>query len=390
MIETDLLVIGAGLAGLTLAQELSAQGRKVVLLEKSRSPGGRLSTRRSAFGSFDHGAQYLTSRTSGFTRMLNRLAETGDVAPWNPQGKDSDHAWWVGKPGMSALGKALAQDLDISFETRATRIKKQGAQYLVFTEKHSEAGPVFLASKIIVAVPGPQAINLLGSLDPVFQQIRNAEMAPCWSAMLAFDTPLEGLPDLIRGQDPDTLALIARNGSKPGRTGETFILHATPQWSRAQIESDRDAVKSAMVDAFRAQTDLKGSLPPPVHCEVHRWLYALVETALEQPFLGNPDNTLFACGDWCIGGRAEAAYQSRRGSGPAHHNLVSGVRRTKRLYGNKHSFLTERSDERSARIHPRGPYSRDRADRLSRRRKDHAAQPDPLRTAWQAIRGHRQ
>jgi renalase len=118
------------------------------------------------------------------------------------------------------------------------------------------------------------------------------------------------LPDLIRGQDPDTLALIARNGSKPGRTGETFILHATPQWSRAQIESDRDAVKSAMVDAFRAQTDLKGSLPPPVHCEVHRWLYALVETALEQPFLGNPDNTLFACGDWCIGGRAEAAYQS--------------------------------------------------------------------------------
>jgi renalase len=310
MIETDLLVIGAGLAGLTLAQELSAQGRKVVLLEKSRSPGGRLSTRRSAFGSFDHGAQYLTSRTSGFTRMLNRLAETGDVAPWNPQGKDSDHAWWVGKPGMSALGKALAQDLDISFETRATRIKKQGAQYLVFTEKHSEAGPVFLASKIIVAVPGPQAINLLGSLDPVFQQIRNAEMAPCWSAMLAFDTPLEGLPDLIRGQDPDTLALIARNGSKPGRTGETFILHATPQWSRAQIESDRDAVKSAMVDAFRAQTDLKGSLPAPVHCEVHRWLYALVETALEQPFLGNPDNTLFACGDWCIGGRAEAAYQS--------------------------------------------------------------------------------
>jgi renalase len=132
MIETDLLVIGAGLAGLTLAQELSAHlGRKVVLLEKSRSPGGRLSTRRSAFGSFDHGAQYLTSRTSGFTTMLNRLAETGDVAPWNPQGKDSDHAWWVGKPGMSALGKALAQDLDISFETRATRIEKQGAQYLV-------------------------------------------------------------------------------------------------------------------------------------------------------------------------------------------------------------------------------------------------------------------
>ena len=310
MIETDILVVGAGLAGLTLARKLSAQGNKVLLLEKSRAPGGRLSTRRSEFGGFDHGAQYLTSRTPGFTELFNHLAETGSLARWEPRGKDSPHPWWVGTPGMSALGKAMAGNLDISFETRATRIDKQGEQFLVHTENHSEAGPVYLAAKVIVAVPGPQAINLLGSLDPVFQQIRNVEMAPCWSAMLAFDTPLEGLPDLIRGQDPDTLALIARNGSKPGRTGETFILHATPKWSRAQIESERDAVKSAMVEAFRTQAGLKETLPVPVYYEVHRWLYALVETALDRPFLGNLDNTLFACGDWCIGGRAEAAHQS--------------------------------------------------------------------------------
>lgn len=310
MIETDILVIGAGLAGLTLARELSAKGTKVLLLEKSRSPGGRLSTRRSEFGNFDHGAQYLTSRTPGFTRTLNRLAETGDLAQWNPQGKDSDRPWWVGKPGMSTLGKALARDLDISFETRATRIENQGQRFLVHTEIRSEAGPRYLAARIIAAIPAPQTNHLLGSLDPVFQRIRNVEMAPCWSAMLAFDTPLEGVPDLIRGQDPDTLALIARNGSKPGRSGETFILHATPQWSRAHIESERDAVKSAMVDAFGTQSGQKDSLPAPVHCEVHRWLYALVEQALDQAFIGNPDNTLFACGDWCIGGRAEAAYQS--------------------------------------------------------------------------------
>jgi hypothetical protein len=183
-----------------------------------------------------------------------------------------------------------------------------------------------------------------------------------------------------RGQDPDTLALIARNGSKPGRTGETFILHATPQWSRAQIESDRDAVKSAMVDAFRAQTDLKGSLPAPIHCEVHRWLYALVETALGAT-LSRQSGQHPVCLRRLVHRRpCRSGAPVRRGSGPAHHNLVSGVRRTKRLYGNKHSFLTERSDERSARIHPRGPYSRDSSDRLPRCRQDNIAQPHPVRT----------
>jgi len=310
MIETDILMIGAGLAGLTLARELSALGKKILLLEKSRSPGGRLSTRRSDFGSFDHGAQYLTSRTSGFTSLLNQFSQSGDLALWNPDGKDSTHPWWVGKPGMSTLGKAMARDLTIEYDTRATGIVKQDQDFLIHTESRSGAGPDYLASRVVVAIPAPQALELLIPLDPAFVRLKKVTMAPCWSAMLAFDARLQGVPDLIRGREPDLLSLIARNGSKPARTGETFVLHATPQWSREHIESERDAVKSAMASAVREQTGLGENLPDPAHFEVHRWLYALVETPLDQPFLGNRENTLFACGDWCIGGRAEAAHQS--------------------------------------------------------------------------------
>jgi len=310
MIETDILVIGAGLAGLTLVRALSALGNKVLLLEKSGCPGGRLSTRRSDLGDFDHGAQYLTSRTAGFTSLLNDLSQEGKLAPWNPDGKDSARPWWVGKPGMSSLGKAMAHDLDIGFDTRVTGIEKQDGKFLVHTESRSGAGPDYLTSRVVAAIPAPQALELLIPLDPAFVRLKKVAMAPCWSAMLAFDARLQGVPDLIRGQEPHVLSLIARNGSKPARTGETFVLHATPQWSREHIESERDAVKSEMVSAMRAQTGLGENLPDPAHLEVHRWLYALVETPLDQPFLGNPGNTLFACGDWCIGGRAEAAHQS--------------------------------------------------------------------------------
>ncbi|WP_417435547.1 NAD(P)/FAD-dependent oxidoreductase [Hoeflea sp.] len=317
MKNVDTLVIGAGLAGLTLARELSGRPEKIVILEKSKSPGGRLSCRRSDNGNFDHGAQYLTSRTAGFTAVLNQLAQSDELAPWNPSGKDSARPWWVGQPDMSAIGKAMAQGLDIKLETRVTRIARKNDKFLVHTQNLVGAEAVYTASMVIAAIPAPQAQDLLTPLDPAFVKLQQVTMAPCWSAMLAFDTHLEGVPDLLRGQDAELLSLIARNGSKPGRTGETFVLHATPQWSRTHIESDREAVKSAMLSALREQTGLGGNLPDPVCFEVHRWLYALVETPLDQPFLGNQQNTLFACGDWCIGARAEAAHQS--GQALAHH-----------------------------------------------------------------------
>ena len=211
---------------------------------------------------------------------------------------------------MSEIGKSMARDLDMGVDTRVSGIVKRDQKFLIRTENRSGAGPDYLASRLVAAIPAPQALNLLAPLDPAFISLQQVVMAPCWSAMLAFDTPLAGISDLIRGQEPDVLSLIARNGSKPARTGETFVLHATPQWSREHIESEHDAVKSAMVSAMREQTGLGGNLPDPVHFEVHRWLYALVEKPLDQPFLGNPENTLFACGDWCIGGRAETAHQS--------------------------------------------------------------------------------
>jgi len=53
-------VVGAGMAGITCARTLQQAGHQVTVFEKSRGLGGRMATRDSAFGSFDHGAQYFT------------------------------------------------------------------------------------------------------------------------------------------------------------------------------------------------------------------------------------------------------------------------------------------------------------------------------------------
>ncbi|MBY0338687.1 MAG: NAD(P)-binding protein, partial [Acetobacteraceae bacterium] len=53
-------LIGAGMAGLSLARGLIGRGHSVKLFDKGRAPGGRLATRRTPDGRrFDHGAQYI-------------------------------------------------------------------------------------------------------------------------------------------------------------------------------------------------------------------------------------------------------------------------------------------------------------------------------------------
>ena len=49
-------VVGAGMAGIACARTLVQAGHRVTVFEKSAGLGGRMATRRSAFGTFDHGA----------------------------------------------------------------------------------------------------------------------------------------------------------------------------------------------------------------------------------------------------------------------------------------------------------------------------------------------
>ncbi|MEM7652453.1 MAG: FAD-dependent oxidoreductase, partial [Pseudomonadota bacterium] len=61
-------IIGAGISGLAAADRLRLSGHSVTLFDKSRGVGGRMATRRSDHGSFDHGAQYFTVRDGRFVQ----------------------------------------------------------------------------------------------------------------------------------------------------------------------------------------------------------------------------------------------------------------------------------------------------------------------------------
>ena len=76
------LVIGAGISGLLVAKHLQSHGVKVTVIDKGRRPGGRVSTKEHTDGTFDHGAQFITTRDKLFRNVVEGWLAAGAVSPW--------------------------------------------------------------------------------------------------------------------------------------------------------------------------------------------------------------------------------------------------------------------------------------------------------------------
>jgi len=293
-------IVGAGMAGLACARRLAETGIAATVLDKGRGVGGRLATRRADPGlQFDHGAQFVTARTEAFAGLLADAAAAGNAGTWTTGTRTVN----VGVPGMNALAKHLASGLDIRRGCQVTHVRDSGTGWEV------QAGTqTFFFDRLIVTVPAPQAAALLGADHPLSRQIAMVRMLPCWTLMAAFGT---GSPaPFVAEQDPEAaLAWIARDGSKPGRPGaDCWVAQASPDWSARHLEEDPADIAPRLLALLceRLDADPAGV----VHASAHRWRYAKVARPLGAPFARTPSGTLYLGGDWCLGARVEAAWES--------------------------------------------------------------------------------
>ncbi|MET0314959.1 MAG: FAD-dependent oxidoreductase, partial [Hansschlegelia sp.] len=163
---------------------------------------------------------------------------------------------------------------------------------------------------LVVAIPAPQALELFDG-HPSADSLFDAAYAPCLAGLFAFER-LPAMREIAREAD-GPLAWVAHDGGKPGR-GEaaTIVVQAGADWSRRHLESPKDVVAADMLAALK---DRHPALGEPNHADVHRWLYARVEQALGVPCVFDADSRLAFCGDYCLGPRVEAAFESGRAAG---------------------------------------------------------------------------
>jgi predicted NAD/FAD-dependent oxidoreductase len=306
-------IIGAGLSGLMAGQILHDQGVSVTLFEKARRPGGRANTREHGPYRFDHGAQFFTVRDPGIRGHLSRWIDEGIVADWKGSfvriidgtvGPAKPSVRYVGVPGMINLASKLAEGLEVRVDTRVKRFSLYDSGWTLYGENEAELGRF---DTVLVALPAPQAAELLAHTPEMQALVLQVEMAPCWAGMYVFEEPLALDFDgaFISG---GTLSWVARDSSKPGRAGEeTWVLHAGPDWTRENLSMDGNEAAMALLRELAAAF---GPVPDAVFQRAHRWAFALASETAPHGVFFDGHRGIGVCGDWCMGGRVEGALLS--------------------------------------------------------------------------------
>jgi predicted NAD/FAD-dependent oxidoreductase len=283
-------VVGAGLAGLVAASRLVAGGCAVTVFEKSRGLGGRLATRRSEWGPFDHGAPVVHCEAW----QVASLAAEGTCVRWGDLGH-------VGMPGMSALVRPLGAGVEVRTEAEVAAVEPGPNGVTLRFKAGGEEGPF---ARVILALPAPQVLRIAGALDGA-EALRGVEMGPVWTLMAAFGERPD-LPDIVR--PGGALDLVVRDSAKPGREGERWVAHASHDWTRERLEREKEAVLPVLLAEMEDVAE--GRLPRPVHVAAHRWRFGLTERALGAPFAVLAGGVVLAGGDWALGARGEQAWLS--------------------------------------------------------------------------------
>lgn len=299
-------IIGAGMAGLTLGQELQDAGFDVLLFDKGRGVGGRMATRDREQGEFDHGAQRFTARSEVFQKTVAQWERDGLVAQTEP---DSDETWWIPVRSTNHLVRAMALDLEVRTEVQVSGIRRKNGMWTVQSNGPDEGE----FDRVLITAPAPQAARILGSLRIFESTLEAAEYEPTWSMFVVCNTH-ETLPKRIFTKGPATspINLLIREGLKPGRTPDgplaRLTIHASTEFSKTHLEDEPARIVELLTAALH---DLLGPENLRIHlAHAHRWRYARVSKAVGQPSAYAPDKGLGLAGDYFLGPRIEAAYLS--------------------------------------------------------------------------------
>jgi renalase len=331
-------VIGAGMAGIALARTLMQAGHRVSVFEKSHGAGGRMATRNTPYGNFDHGVQYFTIRDPQFMKAITSVPGTPEICrAWSanavrvldPLGRVIEaplplrEPHFVAAPGMNSLLRHWAQPLQdanaLHLQSQVQFLRKSPASGKTWELACSDGALHTGFDQVVLAIPHVQVDYLLrqsGAPAAGFNGLRDmsgVEVAPCWTLMLAYPLAQPTMNHLgpqwnAARSTHHRVSWICRESSKPGRSSvERWTVQASAQWSQHHLEDDADRVQAKLLKAF---SELTGIRAEPGYAQAHLWRYAKTLQPLGKKHLWDPKLNLGVCGDWLLGHRVEDAFVS--------------------------------------------------------------------------------
>ncbi len=311
----EFLVVGGGVSGIACARALTDVGRPVVVRDRGYRLGGRMAVKTIDDRPVDVGAGYFTVSVPAFKKVVDHWLDVELAYPWT----DTFH---VGEPGgligtrTGPMRYATALGLRSLIEDLAQGLALEQHDEVVEVTPGPSVDGVDYAG-VALAMPGPQAIDLLADSLPAERVASGGMWEPCTALIVTYDTRIWPDLDGVFVNDSPVLTFIADDGRRRGDGAPVLVAHAHPVLSARHLD-DPEAVIAPVLAELEG---ILGITASPSSVIAKRWSLAKpVNPHAEHYFLG--ESGIGLCGDgWHGPSRIESAYLSGRALGRAMASL---------------------------------------------------------------------
>ena len=316
------LIVGAGLAGVSCARVLHDAGVEVRLIDRGRRIGGRMAVRSERWNDTEHpvdiGAQYFTAREPDFVDLVEGWQRAGLVRPWTDTfhlagpdglaGTATGPVRWAATGGLRSLVEQLAAGLAIEHPRDVAEVGAGPDGPSVDGEP---------AAAVVLAMPDPQALDLLP--EPVGSALGLAPYL-AWSPTICVWAGWSSRwwPELDAAfvHDSAVLTWLADDGRRRGDGAPILVAHTEPVLSAGMLDQPEAAIEPVLTELGRVLG--VGPVPEPAWVRVKRWSLARAAQPHPRLFGFDPATRIGVCVDaWGARSRVEQAWRSGRALGSA-------------------------------------------------------------------------
>lgn len=332
-IASDIMIIGAGIAGLMAAKVLQDKGYRVIVTDKSKGVGGRLATRRVGPGLADHGAQFFTVRTDDFMTYVDQWMRDGLVYVWSNGFSDGSltepasggHPRYVTKGGMNALAKHISQEIDDIYLERRIVSATFDQDGWIFQDQN---GNIFTSQALLMTPPVPQSLEILDAGatrldDGDYSSLAAITYAECLTGLFWVEGRVT-LPRPGAVQRRNTNIMWIGDNQQKGISPDARLItvQAGEQYSRQIWNSSDERILNSLRTHLLVYMDESAKIR---EAQLKRWRYSRpLLTYPERCMVANLDRPLVFAGDAFGGPRVEGAVLSGLAAGDKVAELLTG------------------------------------------------------------------
>lgn len=277
-------IIGAGLSGCNLYNNLKEKYENITIFEKSRGVGGRLSTKYIEDKFIDHGTSSLIPITDDLKLFCLDLVKNGVLK--------AKYDEFIPKNGINSICKFLIDEKDLVKNTKIIKAQNFDNKWILQDENHKIYEDFDL---LFISIPAPQILELDIELPNDFKQkVANIKYDSVFSVILYSNKNIK--LDQNRFYENPDIENIIDNSKKYGfKDFSSYIIHSSREFANCVNHKSKEDIYEIFLENLdeELQEELnKFEIIP------HLWKYAFAKSSLDMPYFLNNEKNLGICGDY--------------------------------------------------------------------------------------------